>query len=87
MADQQRSYNLGDKLILKDISQAPEGAWVVKETMQFLRAQDGKSVISLTPIEGGSYPVNRTPDRFTLVYAGPLNVEKSIAVTTAFNHL
>jgi len=82
-----QSYKTGDKVFLKDIADAPEGSWVVRETMQFLRAQAGHSIVSLTPIEGGALPVNRIPERFTLVYAGGAQIEKSAAVSDALNSL
>ncbi len=86
MPDQQM-YKIGDRVVLKDLADAPEGSWVVRETMQFLRAQSGHSIMSLTPIDGGAIPVTRIPERFTLVYAGPHNVEKSAAVSDALNNL
>ncbi|MBI4548427.1 MAG: hypothetical protein HY707_10625 [Ignavibacteriae bacterium] len=81
------SYKIGDKIMLNDIADAPEGAWVIRETMQFLRTQAGHSIVSLTPIERSSLPVNKTTDRFTLVYAGGSTAEKSIAVAEALNAL
>jgi hypothetical protein len=82
-----QSYKIGDKVTLKDIANAPEGSWIVRETMQFLRTQTGHPIASLTPIEGGSMPANRTPERFTLVYAGNAHLEKSAAVSDALNCL
>ncbi len=80
-------YKIGDKIVLNDIATAPEGSWIVRETMQFLRSQAGHSIISLTPVEGGVLPVNRIPDKFTLVYAGSHQVEKSTACAEALNSL
>ena len=82
-----QSYKIGDKIVLNDIATAPEGAWVVRETMQFLRAQSGHSIVSLTPIEGGTVPVNRIPEKFTLVFAGSPQTEKSSACAEALNTL
>ena len=82
-----QSYKIGDKIILNDIATAPEGSWVVRETMQFLRAQAGHSIVSLTPIEGGVVPVNRIPEKFTLVFAGAYQAEKSAACAEALNTL
>jgi hypothetical protein len=82
-----QSYKIGDKIVLNDIATAPEGSWIVRETMQFLRAQAGHSIVSLTPIEGGVVPGNRVPDKFTLVYAGSYQAEKSAACTEALNAL
>ena len=82
-----QSYKLGDKVHITDLADTPEGAWVIRETMMFLRAQSGHSIISLTPIEGSTVPVNKLPNRFTLVYAGPFQVEKSFAVADALNCL
>jgi hypothetical protein len=86
MPDQQ-SYKIGDKLIFRDLADVPEGSWVVRETMQFVRAQSGHSIVSCTPIEGAGLPVNKIPDRFTLVYAGGHQVEKSAAIADALNSL
>ncbi len=82
-----RTFKVGDKLILNDISLAPEGAWVVRETMQFLRAVDGKSITSITPIEGSTLPTQHMLERFTLIYAGTPTIEKSLAVKDVFNTL
>lgn len=82
-----QSYKIGDKIVLNDIATAPEGAWVVRETMQFLRAQAGHSIVSLTPIDGGVLPANRTPEKFTLVYAGSPQSEKTPACAEALNTL
>jgi hypothetical protein len=82
-----QSYRIGDKIVLSDIATAPEGSWVVRDTMQFLRAQSGHSIVSLTPIEGGMLPVNKLPEKFTLVYAGSPQAEKSIACAEALNNL
>jgi len=81
-----RQYEVGNFISVKDIASAPEGCWVVREAMFFLRAKAGHSIVSLTPIEGAT-PVftNRTPDQFTLIYAGPFNVEKTVAVAAALN--
>ena len=86
MPDQQ-TYRVGDKLIFADLADVPEGSWVVRETMQFIRAQSGHSIISCTPIQGASLPSNKIPDRFSLVYAGGYNVEKSAAIADALNQL
>lgn len=82
-----QSYKIGDKVIVNDIATAPEGSWVVRDTMQFLRAQAGHSIISLTPIEGGILPVSKLPEKFTLVFAGSLQAEKSSACADAMNSL
>ena len=82
-----QSFKIGDKITLNDLADAPEGSWIVRESMQFMRAQSGHSIISLTPIEGGTVPADKTPDRFTLVYAGNPKVEKSSAVAEALNTL
>jgi len=82
-----QTYKIGDKIILKDIADTPEGSWLLRKTMQFLRAKSGHSIMSLTPVEGGSIPVNHIPDRFTSVYARTPSVEKSAAVTDALNCL
>lgn len=82
-----QSYKIGDKIVLTDIATAPEGSWVVRETMQFLRAQAGHSIVSLTPIEGSVLPANRIPEKFTLVFAGTPQVEKSSACAEALNSL
>lgn len=82
-----QSYKIGDKVVLNDIATAPEGSWVVRETMQFLRAQAGHSIISLTPIDGGTLPVSKLPDKFTLVFAGSHQAEKSTAIAEALNCL
>jgi hypothetical protein len=82
-----QSFKIGDRVTLTDIADAPDGAWVVRETMQFLRAQAGHSIVSLTPIEGGTVAVNKIPSRFTLVYAGPYQIEKSVGVADALNNL
>ncbi len=87
MADVRSPFKIGDKLILNDISFAPEGAWLVRETMQFLRAEDGKSIISITPVEGSAFPVEKVQEKFTLIYAGPPQVEKSFALKGVFNSL
>jgi hypothetical protein len=81
------SHKIGDKLYTSDIAEAPEGSWVVRETMQFLRAKSGHSIVSLTPIEDSNFPVNKTTSRFTLVYAGSPTVEKSSAIAEALNSL
>jgi hypothetical protein len=86
MPDQQ-TYRVGDKLIFQDLADVPDGAWVVRETMQFIRAQAGHSIVSCTPIQGASLPSGRIPDKFTLVYAGNHNVEKSAAIADALNSL
>ncbi len=82
-----QTYKIGDKLYVKDLADCPEGSWIVRETMQFLRAQSGHSIISLTPVEGSAVPANRTPERFTLVYAGSHNIEKSAGIADALNSL
>ena len=82
-----QSYKIGDKVIVNDIATAPEGSWVVRETMQFLRAQAGHSIVSLTPIEGSTLPVSRLPEKFTLVFAGTHQAEKSTACAEALNAL
>ncbi len=87
MPENRVPFKIGDKLTLSDISLAPEGAWVVRETMQFLRTVDGKSITSITPIEGATFPTQKTMDRFTLVYAGPATIEKSTALSHVFNTL
>ena len=80
-------YKIGDKVIVNDIATAPEGSWIVRETMQFLRAQAGHSIVSLTPIEGSAIPVSRLPEKFTLVFAGTYQAEKSTACAEALNAL
>jgi len=82
-----QTYKVGDKLIFTDLADVPEGAWVVRETMQFIRAQAGHSIVSCTPIQGASLPSNRIPERFTLVYAGNHSVEKSAGIADALNSL
>ncbi len=81
-------YQIGTKLTVTDIASAPEGSWVVRENMLFLRAKEGHSIVSLTPIEDSTPVVtNKTPDKYTLIYAGPFNAEKSTAVASALNAL
>ena len=87
MADVRNPFKIGDRLILNDISFAPEGAWLVRETMQFLRAEDGKSITSITPVEGSVFPVEKVQEKFTLIYAGTPQVEKSIALKEVLNKL
>jgi hypothetical protein len=83
----QKSYKIGDKLVFHDLADIPEGSWVVRETMQFIRAQAGHSIVSCTPIEGATLPGTRIPERFTLVFAGGYQAEKSAAVSDALNAL
>src|ERR1041385_1177171 len=78
---------IGDKLIFHDLADVPEGSWVVRETMLFVRAQAGHSIVSCTPISRASLSGNKIPDRFTLVYSGNYNVEKSAAIADALNSL
>jgi hypothetical protein len=87
MADLER-YEVGNIITVADMASAPEGSWVVRESMFFLRAKSGHSIVSLTPIEDAT-PVfaNKTPEKFTLVYAGPFNTEKTTAVAAALNAL
>jgi len=86
MAENQ-TYKIGDRVSLTDLADAPEGSWLIRETMQFMRAQAGHSIVSLTPIEGTNIPVTKNVDRFTLVYAGNSHVEKTFAVAEALNCL
>jgi hypothetical protein len=87
MAEKQRTFKVGDRLTLTDISTLPEGSWVVRETMQFVRAVDGKSITSITPIDGGVLPTQRIPNNFTVIYAGHPQIEKSTAVQDVMNTL
>jgi hypothetical protein len=84
---QNRGYKSGDKLVLEDLAKIPEGSWLCEETMQFIRAKDGDSIISLTPVANAKLPVEKSPERFTLVYAGNVNAEKTHAIADALNSL
>ncbi len=85
--DNTSRYHVGDRLVLRDLSDTPEGSWLCRETMQFIRAKDGKSIVSITPIEGATLPVGKIPNEFTLVYAGDFSVEKTGGYSQALNHL
>ncbi|TAK53015.1 MAG: hypothetical protein EPO24_14905 [Bacteroidetes bacterium] len=84
---EQKQHSVGDQIVINDLAKTPEGSWVVKETMQFLRAQAGHSIVSITPIENGKPAVDRLSDRFTIVYAGDYQAPKSSAIATALNSL
>lgn len=84
---QNRGHRIGDKLIVNDLTNVPEGSWLCEETMQFIRAKDGHSIISVTPVEKAQLPSDKAPEKFTLVYTGSYNVEKTHAIADALNTL
>lgn len=84
---EQRKFKIGDQIVVNDLHNLPEGSWLIRETMQFARAKSGQSLLSLTPIEGASFPVDICPTNFTAVYAGQNTVQKQLAITQALNSL
>ncbi len=80
-------YKIGDELRLTDITAIPDGAWIVRETMQFVRRQGGDQLTSITPIEGSRLPGGKMSRDFTAIYAGGPTVEKSTAIQNVFNLL
>ncbi len=84
---EQKLFKVGDRIVVNDLNNLPEGSWLIKETMQFARAKSGHSILSLTPVEGATIPVETCPDNFTAVYAGHITEQKQSAITQALNAL